>query len=192
MPSDGLCSLCGKRPATGFDGEGRRACDGCRAVGDRSPVGIYLAGPVANAPDGGAGWRQSVLDRYAETPGVAFENPLGKYNVAVEDLRIVDGHADPIDERTVGTADIVESDKARLRAADGVLVGYSDVQSVGTPMEVMWARERLYPVALWIRDGTPIDELSPWYRHHVTAITDDLTGAIGHLRRAAGGGGGSE
>jgi|AntDeeMinimDraft_4_1070355.scaffolds.fasta_scaffold38337_2 hypothetical protein len=32
------------------------------------------------------------------------------------------------------------------------------------PMEVMWARERDMPVALWIRDGTAVDEV-------VTAIS---------------------
>ena len=48
-------------------------------------------------------------------------------------------------------------------------------------MEVLWARERDYPVALWVRDDTPFDALSPWYRHHATAITTDAQLAIWHL-----------
>jgi len=143
---------------------------------------IYLAGPVAAYDDGGAAWRAWIKDQF---PDVDFRDPLAKYNVPVEDLTITATETPFEGEISVDT--LVESDKELLRVSDGVLVGYTDVQSVGTPMEVMWARERDYPVALWVRDDTAFDELSPWYRHHVTACTTDVELAIAHLTERVGG-----
>lgn len=126
---------------------------------------IYLAGPVMEAPSAGAWWREMIIDEFGET--VDFRNPLSKYNVPAEHLEIMPGTTGD-GETTVGVDEIVESDKSMLRECDAVFVGYSDVQSVGTPMEVMWAYERDIPVCLWVRDETPYDELSPWYRYHVS------------------------
>lgn len=142
---------------------------------------IYLAGPVAALADGGAEWRERVGRDYGEQ--YDFQNPLAKYNVPVEDLTVVDGVSDPGDPTTVGADVIVEEDKAKLRASDAVLVGYVDTQSIGTPMEVMWAFERDMPVAIWIRDETDIMDLSPWYLHHAGAITNSVEMALGHLDR---------
>ena len=55
-------------------------------------------------------------------------------------------------------------------------------------MEVMWARERDLPVAIWIRDGTPMNDLSPWYRYHATAMTNSVDMALRHVEHQAGGG----
>jgi len=142
---------------------------------------IYLAGPVAALENGGAEWRERAGRDYGEQ--YDFQNPLAKYNVPVEDLTVVDGVSDPDDPTTVGTEEIVEEDKAKLRASDAVLVGYVDTQSIGTPMEVMWAFEREMPVAIWIRDETDIMDLSPWYLHHAGAITNSVEMALGHLDR---------
>jgi hypothetical protein len=146
-----------------------------------SPI-IYLAGPVAATDDGGAGWREAISEEYGADYG--FHNPLDKYNVPVDTLEVVDGTSDPDTGHTVGVDELVAGDKKLLRESDGVLVGYVDVHSVGTPMEVMWARERDYPVALWIRDDTAFDGLSPWYRHHATALTNDLELALGHIKNS--------
>jgi nucleoside 2-deoxyribosyltransferase len=126
---------------------------------------IYLAGPIMEAPSAGDSWREMIIEEFGET--VEFRNPLSKYNVPAEHLEIMPGTTGD-GETTVGVDEIVESDKAMLRECDAVFVGYSDVQSVGTPMEVMWAYERDIPVCLWVRDETPYDELSPWYRYHVS------------------------
>ena len=150
----------------------------------KSPT-VYLAGPVATLADGGAEWRERVGRDYGEQ--YDFQNPLAKYNVPVEDLTVVDGVSDPDDHTTVGTDEIVEEDKSKLRASDVVLVGYVDTQSVGTPMEVMWAFEREMPVAIWIRDDTDIMDLSPWYLHHAAAITNSVEMALGHLDREVSG-----
>jgi len=145
---------------------------------------VYLAGPVAALDDGGASWREEITEAYAEDD-VHFKNPVAKYNVPAGDVEIVSVESDH--PREVTPEEIVEADKEMLRESDGVLVGYSDVQSIGTPMEVMWAFERDIPVVIWIRDGTPHSELSPWYRHHADAGTNSAVMAVGALRRRVGG-----
>ena len=150
-----------------------------------SEPAIYLAGPVMSMADGGAGWREDLIERFGD--GYQFRNPLSKYNIPVDGVEIVDGASHGGDE-TVSVSEIVEDDKQLIGESDAVLVGYSAVRSIGTPMEVMWAYEREMPVALWIRDGTATDELSPWYRYHVDLITDDVTLALGGLDRRVGGG----
>jgi len=148
---------------------------------------IYLAGPVANADDGGAAWRERLEEQYGHDGGVEFLNPLDKYNAPADDLTIVEGVSDPDDDETVGDDEIVRSDKQLILGADAVLVGYEAVHSVGTPMEVMYAHEREMPVALWIRDETVPPELSPWHRHHAGCITYLPGVAVGHLVRESGG-----
>ena len=144
---------------------------------------LYLAGPVASLKDGGASWRHELVDEYTEDDDVHFENPVAKYNVPAGDVDIVPSESDDPGEVTPG--EIVEADKSMLRKSDGVLVGYSDVQSIGTPMEVMWASERDVPVVIWIRDGTLFHELSPWYRYHADAVTTSRSMAVGGLLRRA-------
>jgi len=139
---------------------------------------IYLAGPVAAYDDGGAKWRDRIIDEFGDR--FEFRNPLDKYNVPVEDLTIVDGAGSSADS-VVSVTELVETDKELLQESDGVLVGYSDVQSVGTPMEVMWAFERDMPVAVWTRDATALDDLSPWYRYHAGERTNDVEMALWHL-----------
>jgi len=142
---------------------------------------LYLAGPVAALDDGGASWREEITTVFARDYNVQFKNPVAKYNVPASDVEIVSDASD--DPSEVTPEEIVDADKDLLRESDGVLVGYSDVQSVGTPMEVMWSYERDMPVVIWIRDGTPHSELSPWYRHHATAVTDSVAMAVEVLLR---------
>jgi len=147
--------------------------------GGSKPI-VYLAGPVAAYQDGGAAWRDRIIDEFGDQ--FEFRNPLDKYNVPVEDLTIVDGAGTTKDD-VVSVTELVEADKALLEESDGVLVGYSAVQSVGTPMEVMWAYERDMPVAVWLRDDTGYDELSPWYRYHASAVANEVESALWHSGR---------
>lgn len=146
-----------------------------------SETTIYLAGPVAALDDGGAGWRDRVTEQFADVD-VSFENPLAKYNVAIDGLEIVPGVAPEYEDDVVGVADIVRSDKQLIGKSDAVLVGYSDVKSIGTPMEVMFASSAGIPVVVWVRDETSLMELSPWYRYHASETTHDLEAAVAHLR----------
>lgn len=143
---------------------------------------VYLAGPVRNDVDGGAVWRDDVIDAYSD--GVEFVNPLDKYNVPVEGLSVVDGDSKESNPDTVGINEIVEGDKEMLEMCNAVLVGYSNVQSIGTPMEVMWAYERDYPIGIWIRDPqTHPEDLSPWYQYHADFISPQVYDVMVVLER---------
>lgn len=144
---------------------------------------IYLAGPVAAFEDGGAAWRDQLV---AERDNVEFLNPLDRFNVPVDDLTIVEGDSGD-DPELVSVSEIVKTDKELLDQADAVLVGYSDVQQIGTPMEVMAGFGADKPIAIWVRDRTPFDELSPWYRYHAGALTNSPDLALMHLRRTVDG-----
>lgn len=146
---------------------------------DEERATIYLAGPVAAYSDGGAAWRDHVKAKFGDE--FDFRDPLSKYNVPAEDLEVVEGRSSAHDDTTVGVSEIVERDKRMIDESDGVLVGYTAVRSVGTPMEVMFAREREMPVAIWLRDDTDEEALSPWYRYHSTAITDHAVLALQHV-----------
>jgi nucleoside 2-deoxyribosyltransferase len=140
---------------------------------------IYLAGPVQHAPRGGAGWRETIIERY-EGGEYEFLNPLSKYNVPLEALDVV-ADPDPADPETVGVRELVERDKGLIRDADGVLIGYSPRRSIGTPMEVMYAYAREIPTALWVRDDTDIEALSPWYRYHTDYVAGDVGACLARL-----------
>lgn len=131
---------------------------------DYDPFVVYLAGPVNNVEDGGKSWRDTVKESYEDVPFVEFRDPLDKYNVSVEDLTIVD--EEPSGDDEVAVSKLVSSDKFMIKDSDVLFIGYEPVQSIGTPMEVMWAYERDYPIGMWLR-GHEYDDLSPWYKHHV-------------------------
>ena len=142
---------------------------------------LYLAGPVAALEDGGASWRDDLVDAYADAD-VGFANPLDHLNAPAEDVDIVPYESD--DPSEVTPDEIVENDKEMLRESDGVLVGYSRERQIGTPMEVIWAFEHGTPVVIWIRDDTLYSELSPWYRYHADAVTTSRSAAVEKLRLA--------
>lgn len=125
---------------------------------------IYLAGPVAAYDDGGRAWRQDVIQTFGDE--YEFRSPLSWYNAPADELDIVDPPTDGDGE--VSVRELVEMDKRLIRESDAVLVGYEDVQSIGTPMEVQYAYGRHIPVAIWNRDGTSHEDMSPWYRYHAT------------------------
>ena len=127
---------------------------------------IYLAGPIAHTDDA-TDWRQDLIDQHS---GVEFANPLDEYTP--DDASNPHLHSD-----------IVDSDKQQIEASDALLVGYEAVRSVGTPMEVLFAYERDMPVAIWLRDQTPLSDLSPWYHYHSEFITSKPGNAVAYLER---------
>lgn len=144
---------------------------------------VYLAGPVAAYDDGGAVWRDGVQEVFADE--FDFRDPLAKYNIPAGDLDVVAGYSDPDNTETVGIDEVVENDLGLIDESDGILLGYTHVPSTGTPMEVMYARERDMPVALWVRDDTVFDDLPIWYRYHATALTTDVELALRHIEGQA-------
>ncbi|MFO7745651.1 MAG: hypothetical protein R6V36_09735 [Psychroflexus sp.] len=145
---------------------------------------VYLAGPIAHS-DTAASWREAVAQDLPA--GVEARDPLARFDARPSEIPIVDGKVAPMAD-AVSVADIVETDKHLLAESDGVLVGFESVRSAGTPMEVMWAHEREMPIVVWVRDGTPIDTISPWYRYHADVLTDARDVALRALLRRLGGG----
>jgi len=142
---------------------------------------VYLAGPIAAVDDGGAAWRDQLVSDY---PDIEWLNPLDQYNVPLDDLYIVDAPTE--DESAMSVRELVEHDKRLLAKADGILAGYSDVQQIGTPMEVIAGWRDDIPVSMWVRDGTPLTDISPWYRYHCGQITSDRGLAVSFLERRCG------
>jgi len=143
---------------------------------DRS---VYLAGPIQHAPDGGHAWRDMAVRTY---PDFEWINPLDKY----------DGHANAVvvhngtppsdadsDAELVSVTELVESDKELIRGSDAVLVGWDDVPSAGTPMEVLYAYELNIPVVC-LYDG---DGISPWMEYHSEAVYPRLGDCMDHLSK---------
>lgn len=135
---------------------------------------VYLAGPVAALDDGGAAWREAIMDAY---PDIDWHNPLDRWNVPDSDVTIGTDATVDDDGEAVTVRELVEHDKRLVRESDAVLVGWVDEQSVGTPMEVMLAHQHDIPVVVWIRDQTSTIGLSPWLRYHAVALT--------HVRKLA-------
>ena len=129
---------------------------------------VYLAGPVNHIEDGGKSWRDEIKDHYSDNEFLDFRDPLDKYNIRVEDLEVVPG--EDSGEGEVSVAEIVHGDKEMIRECNALFVGYNPVRSIGTPMEVMYAYQKGYPIGIWDRESVGEEQLSPWYRYHADVI----------------------
>jgi hypothetical protein len=146
---------------------------------------VYLAGPVRFDDDGGKSWREEIKEKYEDDEAVEFKDPLDKYNIRVEDLEVVSGSESG--ESEVSVAEIVHGDKEMIDECNALFVGYSPVRSIGTPMEVMYAYERDYPIGIWLRDSElNVEDLSPWYRYHTDAVKqryEDVLYSLDRIRQ---------
>lgn len=154
---------------------------------------VYLAGPIKNDTNGGVGWREQIKQEYGDR--FDFNDPTEDIIVPNEDIDLVDGKTN--DEDEVSLQHVVLNDKGLLTTSDAVFVGYSDVQSVGTPMEVHKAYQLGFPVVMWNREPTGswlqrqykrlktkligTGEISLWYKHHTNIITKNKNDAIQKL-----------
>lgn len=140
---------------------------------------VYLAGPIQHAPDGGHGWRDMAVRTY---PDFDWINPLDKYDGHANAVVVHNGtppaDTDP-DAELVSVTELVESDKELIRRSDAVLVGWDDVPSAGTPMEVLYAYELNIPVVCQY-DG---DGISPWMEYHSEAVYPRFAGCVDHLSK---------
>jgi hypothetical protein len=154
---------------------------------------VYLAGPIKNANNGGVGWRKEIKEEYSDK--FSFNDPTEDIIVPNEDIDLVDGKTNSEDE--ISLQHVVLNDKGLLTTSDAVFVGYSDVKSVGTPMEVHKAYQLGLPIVMWDREPTGTwlkrqykrlktkvigeKEKSLWYKHHTNLITKKKGEAVQKL-----------
>jgi nucleoside 2-deoxyribosyltransferase len=125
---------------------------------------IYLCGPINGCTDAEASdWREFMKERL-------FQHE----------------HIDPMKrdyrgKEAVAYREIVDLDKADVRAADVILVNY-DKPSVGTAMEVFYAWDLGKPVIVWCRADAVI---SPWLRYHSTCFVHSMAEVIAAIERCS-------
>lgn len=142
---------------------------------------VYLAGPVRSVDDGGHGWRDWVTSTFDQ---FEWMNPLDKYDSNANDVKVVESKDNVEEEGEVITrGELVKSDKNMIRRSDAMLVGWTKVPSVGTPMEVMLAYQQKMPIAVWLEPRGSMDlleerEFSPWLKYHADVLTISGRGAM--------------
>lgn len=162
------------------------------ALPDTDAPVIYLAGPILFAENGGRGWRDRVTEDWPDQFG--YINPLDVFDGS-EDVATVlpkdeleEYDADP-DEATISDEELVETDKALVREADALLIGFPErCASWGTPQEQaeVWGSNAFgdvqptKPVATYHGDQA-MEDLSPWLRYHSTFLSADLGECMNYL-----------
>lgn len=137
---------------------------------------IYLCGPINGCTDAECtGWRKLATDLLLPLP---VHDPMRRDYRGIENLC---GNA----------AKIVEQDKEDIDASAALLVMYTK-PSVGTAMEIMYAKTEKWPRAAGITGPIRLPvhvvnlstaPLSPWLLHHSSAIYETLPAACEALRR---------
>lgn len=137
---------------------------------------IYLCGPINGCTDSECiGWRKLATELLA---------PLPVFDPMRRDYRGIENVA-------ANAAKIVDQDKEDIDASAALLVMYSK-PSVGTAMEIMYARTERWPRAAGITGPVRLPvhvvnmssaALSPWLAYHSSAIYKTLPVACEALRR---------
>ena len=125
---------------------------------------IYLSGPIKDATDEEArAWRQHAAELWCAGAGMSVLAPMRK------------DWGGKLLERC---NEVVEGDLDDIRRSDALLVYYSR-PSVGTSMEIMYAKEMGKPVVIVNASGGP---LSPWHYYHMDAVAPSVEKALLFLR----------
>lgn len=120
---------------------------------------IYLCGPINGRTDADCkNWRESVTEQW---PGAVLDPMRRDYRGRELEPGIA--------------AEIVAGDIEDIQASDALLV-YFDKPSVGTSMEVFYAKAVLGKQVVVI-DATD-KPLSPWLTHHSDAVVRTVTDAL--------------
>lgn len=127
---------------------------------------VYLAGPIQGRSDADCiVWREDFTTLWAER-GHGVLNPMLRDYRAFEDM-----------EDYILAAQIVTEDLADIFNSDGLIV-YFDRPSVGTSMEIVYARAANKPIVVVNASGKVV---SPWLLHHSNKIVFFLADAADAL-----------
>ncbi len=124
---------------------------------------VYLSGAIANAPDGGAGWRNDIIP-HLTTLGYRIYNPVTDQPKATGISRAVlkdQLKSDP-DEYQISCSKIVKSDLQALCRANIVVAKLDKYTSAGTYGELTVARMKDIPVFAWVDLPDGIKALPAW------------------------------
>lgn len=126
---------------------------------------IYLCGPINGCSDSEANdWREYVKASY---PQHEYLNPMDRDFRGRENEPGID-------------VEIVTGDLQDIATAEGILVSY-DKPSVGTSMEIVYARQQGKLIVVVARPGTII---SPWLKYHAHAIVPSYAEAMSLFAQA--------
>lgn len=115
---------------------------------------IYLSGPIAGCTDAECmDWRNDLKRWFAHHE---FLDPMSRDNRGRDIWEIFQ--------------EIVDADKADIDNSD-LVIAYVPFPSVGTSMEIMYARERGTPVYIIAPNK---EKISPWHLAHATMLYDSF------------------
>lgn len=127
---------------------------------------VYMAGPIDDSEDHGKGWRETLKDH---ADHIHWVDPLDKYDPDASYEEIMDKWDGDV---------IVEQDIESIEACDAMIVHWEDVQSVGTPMEVVYAVQ-VFEIPVIVQ--TEVEELSIWLDTHANVVVETLEDAVAEI-----------
>lgn len=134
---------------------------------------VYLSGGIAGLSQAEASaWRNLFKDLYGHEWCLDPMRQAYKYDVINNGHVISDGVA----------LKIVEDDLRDIREADALVVYYRE-PSVGTSMEMVYAKGWGRHIITINASGKPIDHLSPWLRFHSNRIVPTLQAAVSYAEQ---------
>jgi hypothetical protein len=129
---------------------------------------VYLSGPMKEEPEEGKVWRDGIKEKYSDE--FKFLDPYNSFDPNSGRI-VLDSNFDGSEEEIM-VSELVETDKNMICGSEYMFVGFSNVISRGTAMEIIFAYHHNIPVFLW--DRTDEDySLSPWVIYHTVFRSTD-------------------
>lgn len=147
---------------------------------NRNPL-VYLAGPIEFAADDGKGWRNETIEMF---PGIDYINPHDIFSR--EEIQRVykptfEGNIPQEDfDEFILDEEVTNQEKQEILRCDAVLVGFQDIKSRGTCMEMMFCYLNRIPIYIWNMDK--LDDIPLWVTSHAQYISDSREKAIEQIK----------
>jgi nucleoside 2-deoxyribosyltransferase len=147
---------------------------------NRNPL-VYLAGPIEFADDDGKTWRNETIELFSD---VDYVNPhdifsreeIQKVYKPTLEGEIPEGNYDEfiLDE------EVTTQEKQEILRCDAVFVGFQDIKSRGTCMEMMFCYLNRIPIYIWNMDK--LDDIPLWVTSHAQYISDSREKVIEKIK----------